>query len=129
MPNGIIRDPVQNNAQQNDPVTEDINSPRFRDYGFLEGEDMHLLLYIKDETSWPLIAGTTVKYETETITFDHDGKSLQIDIALITEEIESPYVSAINRRVKRNIGKPNEKKDHYKKKIPRSELRDKKIKD
>lgn len=52
-------------------------------------------------------------YETETITFDHGGKELKIDIAIITKEVQSPYVSLVNDKVRQNIGKPVEKKDHY----------------
>jgi len=125
---GIIRDPVHNNAQSSNDDKDSPISPNFKDYGFLEGDNGHLLLYIKDETSWPLIAGTAVNYDTETITFDHNGQSLEIDIAIITSEIESPYVTKINDKVRKNVGKPKEKKDHYKIKLDKTELRNKKIK-
>jgi hypothetical protein len=125
---GIIRDPVHNNAIRLEEDIESRGKLKFKDYGFMEGDDGHLLLYIKDEISWPLIAGTEVRYDTETITFDHGGKTLEIDIAIIKDEIRSPYVSLINDEVRNRIKKPKEKEDHYKQKLQKSDLKNKKIK-
>ncbi len=128
---GIIRDPIHNNAIKltEDPVALEKKS-KFKDYGILEGDDGHLLLYIKDETSWPLIAGTEVEYEVETITFTgSDGVQLNIDIAIITREIPSPYVSLINEKVRTDIQKPAEKERHYTKRLDKNEIKNKKIKD
>jgi hypothetical protein len=128
MPNGIIRDPIHNVSQKSVGNFVAPSSPSFKDYGILEGDDGHLLLYIKDETSWPLIAGTEVEYDVEPITFHHGGQTLEIDIAIISLEKNSPYVKLINDKIRKNIGKPKEKKDHYKVKLDKSELRGKKIK-
>jgi hypothetical protein len=127
MPDGIVRDPVHNYAQVSKTKPGQVSSPNFADYGFLEGENGHLLMYIKDKNSWPLIAGTKVQYTTGKVTFKHGGKKLVIDVAIIKREIKSPYVSLINKLVEALIGKPKEKKGYYTQRLVKKDIDGKQI--